>query len=94
MNTAWSVRIQSFSAPYFPAFGLNMKRYCVTLPIQSKCGKIRNRKTPNTDTFHPNVNKRIDFNTHAVGFLGVISTAAPGDGPFISKRSTHNSSSP
>ena len=31
-----------FSGAYFPAFGLN---------IQSKCGKIRTRKTPNTDTF-------------------------------------------
>ena len=28
------------------------KRYSVSLRIQSKCGKIQNRKTPNTDTFH------------------------------------------
>ena len=39
-----SVRIRSFSGPYFPAFG--------SLLIQSKCRKIRTRKTPNRDTFH------------------------------------------
>ena len=41
-----SVCIRSFSDPYFTAFGLN------TELIQSECGKIRTRKTPNTDTFH------------------------------------------
>ena len=40
-----SVRIRSYSGPHFPAFGLNSR-------IQSECGKIRNRITPNTDTFH------------------------------------------
>ena len=39
----------SFSGPYFSAFGLN---HSVSLCIQSKCGKIRTRKTPNMDTFH------------------------------------------
>ena len=33
-----SVRIRSFSAPYFPAFGLK---------IQPECGKIRTRKIMN-----------------------------------------------
>ena len=47
-----SVRIQSFYGPYFPAFGLNTDTYSVSLHFQSKCGKIRTRKTPNTDTFH------------------------------------------
>ena len=47
-----SVRIRSFSGPYFPAFGLNTERYGVSLHIQSECGKIRPKKTPNTDTFH------------------------------------------
>ena len=47
-----SVRVRSFSDPIFPAFGLNTKRYSVTLRIQSKCGKIRTRNTPNMDTFH------------------------------------------
>ena len=39
-----SFRILSFSGPYFPAFGLNTKRYEVSLRIQSECGKIRTRK--------------------------------------------------
>ena len=37
---------------HFPAFELNTKRYSVSLRIQSECGKIRTRKTPNTDTLH------------------------------------------
>ena len=41
-----SICIRSFSSPYFPTFGL------VSLRVQSKCGKIRTRITPNTDTFH------------------------------------------
>ena len=47
-----SVRIWSFSGTYSPAFGLNKKRCFLSLCIQSECGKIRTRKTPNTDTFH------------------------------------------
>ena len=47
-----SVRIRSFSGPYFPAFGQNKERYSLCLCIQSKCGKIWTRKTPNTDTYH------------------------------------------
>ena len=44
-----SVRIRSFSGPYFHAFGLNTERCGVSLCIQSKCGKKWTRKTPNTD---------------------------------------------
>ena len=47
-----SVRIRSYSGPYFPAFGLNTERYCASLRIQSECGKIQTRITPNTDTFY------------------------------------------
>ena len=47
-----NARMPNFSGPYFSAFGLNTERYGVFLHIQSKCGKIRTRKTPNTDTFH------------------------------------------
>ena len=47
-----SVRIWSFSEPYFPAFGVNTERHGVSLRIQSGCGKIQTRKTSNTDTFH------------------------------------------
>ena len=38
------VQIRTFSGPYFPAFGLNTKRYFVSLRIQFKCGEIRTRK--------------------------------------------------
>ena len=47
-----SVRIRSYSCPYFPAFKLNTERYFLSLRIQSECGKIRTRMTPNTDTFY------------------------------------------
>ena len=47
-----SVRIRSYSGPYFPAFGLNTERCEVFHRIQSKYGKIRTRITSNTDTFH------------------------------------------
>ena len=47
INCVKNVRIRSFSAPYFATFGRN-----VSLLVQSECGKIRTRKTPNTDTFH------------------------------------------
>ena len=33
-----SVRIRSYSGPYFPVFGLNTERYSVSLRIQSECG--------------------------------------------------------
>ena len=46
-------RIWSYSCPYFHAFGLNSERYGVSLRIQSECGKMRTRITPNTDTFYP-----------------------------------------
>ena len=47
-----SVRIRSYSGPHFPAFELNTERYGVSLRIQSECGKIRTRITPNTDSFN------------------------------------------
>ena len=47
-----SVRIRSFSGPYFPKFGLNTEFYFVNLRIQDECGRIRVRKTPNTEIFH------------------------------------------
>ena len=37
---------------YFPAFGLNTEIYGVSLRIQSKCGKMRTRITPNTETYY------------------------------------------
>ena len=47
-----SVCIRNFSGPHFSAFGLNTDIYSVNLRIQSECGKMRTRKTPNTDTFY------------------------------------------
>ena len=47
-----SARIWSYSGPHFPAFGLDMERYSLSLRIQSESGKMRTRITPNTDTFH------------------------------------------
>ena len=50
-----------FSDPYFPAFGLNTERYSVSLRIQSECGTIRTRITPNTDTFYAVINFETSF---------------------------------
>ena len=36
----------------FHKFALNTDRWWVSFSIQSKCGKIRTRKTPNRDAFH------------------------------------------
>ena len=36
-----SVRIQSYSDPHFPAFGLNTERCGVPLCIQGECGKMQ-----------------------------------------------------
>ena len=47
-----SVRVRSYSGPYFPAFGMNTDRHSVSLRIQSKCGNIWTIITPNTDTFY------------------------------------------
>ena len=46
------VHIRSFSGPCFSTFGLNTDSYGVNLRIQSECGKVRARKTPNMDTFY------------------------------------------
>ena len=47
-----SVRIRSYSGPHFPVFGVNTERYAVSFRIQSKCGKMRIRITPNAANFH------------------------------------------
>ena len=51
-----NVRIRRYSGPHFPTFGMNTERYGVTLRIHSKCGKMRTRITPNTDTFYTVLN--------------------------------------
>ena len=49
----WNLYIAKnyFSGPHFSAFGQNTERYGVSLCIQSKCRKMRTRKTPYTDIF-------------------------------------------
>ena len=52
-NTAWKVSVFGvFQVRFFSTFGLNTGRYLGSLCIQSECGKIRTRKSSNTDTFH------------------------------------------
>ena len=53
-----SVRIQSYSGPHFPAFGLNTERYSVSLRVQSECGKMWTRIAPNTDAFCAVIRKK------------------------------------
>ena len=62
-----SVCIRSFSGQYFPAFRLNTERHGASLRIQSKCWKIRTRKTPNMDTFHALLRMLKDY--HAMKML-------------------------
>ena len=54
-----SVRIRSYYGSHFPALGLNTEKYSVSLRIQSECGKMRSRLTPNTDTFYAVPENRI-----------------------------------
>ena len=54
-----SVCVRSYPGQHFPAFGLNTERYGVSLRIQSECGKIGTRITPNTGTFHAVINGNI-----------------------------------
>ena len=43
------------------AFGLNKWIFGVNLLIQSICGKMRTRKTTNTDAFYAVIDTKIDF---------------------------------
>ena len=45
-------RYSEFFWSVFPAFGLNMNRYSVSLRIQSEFRKMGTRKSPNMDIFH------------------------------------------
>ena len=64
MHCVKSVRIRSYSGLYFPALGLNMERYGISLHIQSECGKIRTRITANTNTFHAVLGKETYWTTY------------------------------
>ena len=58
-QTLKSVRIRSFAGLHFPVFALNTGRYGVFPHIQSECGKMRTRKTPETNIFHAVKNSRL-----------------------------------
>ena len=58
------------SGPYFPEFRLNAERYGISLRIQCQCGKIRTRKTPNTDSFYPVL--RVDFIQTSIAHREII----------------------
>ena len=62
-HCAKSVQIQSFSCPYFLAFGLNTERYSLSFRIHSECGKIRTRKNYVFGHFSRSVSLRISFVT-------------------------------
>ena len=47
-----NVRIRSFSGHYLPTFGLNTEINSINFRALSECGKTKNRKIPNTDTFY------------------------------------------
>ena len=49
------------SGPYFPAFGLNMESYEVSLGIQSECGEIRTRNYSEFGHFSPSAVVEISF---------------------------------
>ena len=66
------VRIQKFSGPHFPAFGLNMEIYSVNLLIQSKREKYGPKKTPNTDTFYTVVNCANSVILNLLNHLSII----------------------
>ena len=57
-----SVRIRSYSGPHFPALGLNMERYGVSLRIQSECGKMQTRIIPKMDVFLPRTERITETN--------------------------------
>ena len=66
MHCVKSVRIRSYSVPHFPAFGLR---------IQSECGKIQTRKTPNTNIFTQCWKRAIDKDNCISGFFMDLSKA-------------------
>ena len=68
LNCVKKVRIRSYSGPYFPTFGLNTERYCLSLRIRSECGKIRTGITPNKDTFYAVLNINVlDIFAYIIG---------------------------
>ena len=59
-----SVHIRGYSGRHFLAFRLNVERYSISFHIQSKCGKMRTKITPNTDTFYAMIHLYIYVSMH------------------------------
>ena len=73
-----------FPGPYFPAFELNAEEICrVNFRIQSECGKIQTRKTPDADTlilFYPSKNVHVCVKVRIcasiyIGMCGCVSVS-------------------
>ena len=62
-NDVKRVPIRSYFGLYFPAVGLDMERYRVSLRIKSDCAKIGTRITLNTATSHAVVDtiKKVNY---------------------------------
>ena len=72
-----------------------MERYSVSLRIQSECGKIQTRLTPNIETYHADFGKLemckygnvwkhfiIIFKMYQVIFLNIVILVSAGDDTF------------
>ena len=64
-----SVRIQSFSGPYFPAFGLSMEIYRVNVRIQSKLGENTDQKNSEYGHFLRSIGFQIPLDCLQVSLL-------------------------
>ena len=58
-----------YSELFSSAFGLNAERYEVSLHIQSECGKMWTRVTPNMDTFYAVILKRFLFGQKTLRYV-------------------------
>ena len=67
-----SVGIRIYFGSHFSAFGLNTERYGLFLCIQSECGKMRTRITPNTDTFYAVDNLNVFFSENTAKHSNVF----------------------
>ena len=64
-----SVRIQSFSGPYFPAFGLSMEIYRVNVRIQSELRENTDQKKSEYGHFWRSVGFQIPLDCLQVSLL-------------------------
>ena len=60
---------RSYSGPHFPAFRVNTGKYRVSFRIQSECGKMQTRITPNNYTFYAVLNTEICWEFYILRFV-------------------------